>query len=73
MRYNLTCCLPSSPVKSVGEALMTPLHMKSRKKALMVVMMTDCSYSSLWAVFQGLCHISTISLFVFPQDNSMRK
>ena len=55
MRYNLTCCLPSSPVKSVGEALMTPLHMKSRKKALMVVMMTDCSYSSLWAVFQGLC------------------
>ena len=71
MRYNLTCCLPSSPVKSMGEALGTALHMKSEKKMLMVVMMTDCSSSSLWAVFQGLCQIRTMSRFVFPQDNSM--
>ena len=71
MRYYLTCCLPSSPVKSMRETLVTLLHMKSEMKKLMVVIMTDCSYSSLWAVLQGLCQIAIISLFVFPQDNSV--
>lgn len=71
MRYDLTCCLPSSPGKSMGETLGSPQHRKSEKETLMVATMTDCSSSSLWAVFQGLCQITTVSLFVFPQDNSM--
>lgn len=30
---------------------------------IMVVMMINCSYSSLWIVFQGLCSIITITSF----------